>query len=144
MGKSPPHLWQGFAPMVWTMEFLSPKAARPRGLISMSFPSRICTHRAGLIRKYGLDMCRQCFREQANRIGFVKVSSFLPPLLSCHHTYLTCVVSLIPHSSSFLFRLSFKEIRAISVESGGLLEKKDGRTTNGTTNGHRAGLVCCH
>ena len=35
--------------------------------------SRVCTHRAGLIRKYGLDICRQCFREKANDIGFVKV-----------------------------------------------------------------------
>ncbi|TPX10450.1 uncharacterized protein E0L32_008669 [Thyridium curvatum] len=35
--------------------------------------SRVCTHRAGLIRKYGLDICRQCFREKAADIGFVKV-----------------------------------------------------------------------
>ena len=34
--------------------------------------SRVCAHRAGLIRKYGLDICRQCFREKANDIGFVK------------------------------------------------------------------------
>lgn len=27
----------------------------------------------GLIRKYSLDMCRQCFRQYANDIGFVKV-----------------------------------------------------------------------
>ncbi|KAH8157359.1 hypothetical protein CIB48_g10886 [Xylaria polymorpha] len=33
---------------------------------------RICAHRAGLVRKYGLDLCRQCFREQASRIGFIK------------------------------------------------------------------------
>lgn len=37
-----------------------------------SFYSRVCAHRAGLIRKYGLDICRQCFREKANDIGFVK------------------------------------------------------------------------
>ena len=30
----------------------------------------------GLIRKYGLFMCRRCFRERAEQIGFVKV----PPL----------------------------------------------------------------
>ncbi|POS84100.1 putative 40s ribosomal protein s29 protein, partial [Erysiphe pulchra] len=34
---------------------------------------RICTHRAGVIRKYGLDICRQCFREKASDIGFIKV-----------------------------------------------------------------------
>ena len=36
--------------------------------------SRVCTHRAGLIRKYGLNICRQCFREKSQDIGFVKVS----------------------------------------------------------------------
>jgi ribosomal protein S14 len=35
--------------------------------------SRVCTHRAGLIRKYGLDICRQCFREKSTDIGFLKV-----------------------------------------------------------------------
>ncbi|KAJ9637759.1 40S ribosomal protein S29 [Coniosporium tulheliwenetii] len=34
---------------------------------------RVCTHRAGLIRKYGLNICRQCFREKSQDIGFVKV-----------------------------------------------------------------------
>lgn len=37
------------------------------------FKSRVCTHRAGLIRKYGLNICRQCFREKSTDIGFVKV-----------------------------------------------------------------------
>jgi ribosomal protein S14 len=35
--------------------------------------SRVCTHKAGLIRKYGLNICRQCFREKSQDIGFVKV-----------------------------------------------------------------------
>ncbi|KAF9922609.1 40S ribosomal protein S29, partial [Linnemannia zychae] len=34
---------------------------------------RVCTHPAGLIRKYGLLICRQCFRENASAIGFNKV-----------------------------------------------------------------------
>ncbi|KAM7217418.1 Ribosomal protein S14p/S29e domain containing protein [Rhypophila decipiens] len=34
---------------------------------------RVCTHKAGLIRKYGLNICRQCFREKSADIGFVKV-----------------------------------------------------------------------
>jgi ribosomal protein S14 len=38
--------------------------------------SRVCTHQAGLIRKYGLNICRQCFREKAADIGFVKVCCF--------------------------------------------------------------------
>lgn len=37
------------------------------------FYSRVCTHKAGLIRKYGLNICRQCFREKSTDIGFVKV-----------------------------------------------------------------------
>src|SRR5579862_4096615 len=37
-------------------------------------PSRVCTHKAGLIRKYGLNICRQCFREKSTDIGFVKVT----------------------------------------------------------------------
>jgi len=35
--------------------------------------SRVCTHPAGLIRKYGLNICRQCFRENSAAIGFTKV-----------------------------------------------------------------------
>ncbi|MEQ2264546.1 hypothetical protein XENORESO_011981 [Xenotaenia resolanae] len=35
---------------------------------------RVCSNRHGLIRKYGLNMCRQCFRQYAKDIGFVKVS----------------------------------------------------------------------
>jgi hypothetical protein len=38
------------------------------------FPSRLCAHQAGIIRKYGLDLCRQCFREKSAAIGFSKVS----------------------------------------------------------------------
>ncbi|KAH7490073.1 hypothetical protein BFJ70_g6940 [Fusarium oxysporum] len=34
--------------------------------------SRVCKHKAGLIRKYDLNLCRQCFREKAKDIGFNK------------------------------------------------------------------------
>uniref|UniRef100_A0A2I3T5T8 Small ribosomal subunit protein uS14 n=2 Tax=Pan TaxID=9596 RepID=A0A2I3T5T8_PANTR len=34
---------------------------------------RVCSNRHGLIRKYGLNMCRQCFRQYAKDIGFIKV-----------------------------------------------------------------------
>jgi len=46
-------------------------------LFTMS--SRLCAHQWGLIRKYGLDLCRQCFREKSAAIGFEKVrkSTFL-------------------------------------------------------------------
>ena len=34
--------------------------------------SRVCGTVRGLIRKYGLDICRRCFREYASDIGFTK------------------------------------------------------------------------
>lgn len=34
--------------------------------------SRICGNPHGLIRKYGINICRQCFRENADKIGFAK------------------------------------------------------------------------
>ena len=33
---------------------------------------RFCARRDGLVRKYGLIMCRQCFREKAPELGFRK------------------------------------------------------------------------
>uniref|UniRef100_A0A8D0Z606 Small ribosomal subunit protein uS14 n=1 Tax=Sus scrofa TaxID=9823 RepID=A0A8D0Z606_PIG len=34
---------------------------------------RVCSNRHGLIRKYGLNMCRQCFRQYTKDIGFIKL-----------------------------------------------------------------------
>ena len=47
---------------------------------AMSLRSRVCTHPAGLIRKYGLNICRQCFREKSTDIGFTKVRTIYPML----------------------------------------------------------------
>lgn len=33
-----------------------------------------CRRKRGLIRAYGLHICRQCFREKAEEIGFKKYS----------------------------------------------------------------------
>ncbi|KAI8473111.1 MAG: 40S ribosomal protein S29-like protein [Monoraphidium minutum] len=33
---------------------------------------RVCGNGGGIIRKYGLNICRQCFRDYAKDIGFVK------------------------------------------------------------------------
>lgn len=41
--------------------------------LTRTLNSRVCTHPAGLIRKYGLNICRQCFRERSTDIGFTKV-----------------------------------------------------------------------
>ena len=35
--------------------------------------SRVCSNHHGLIRKYGLMICRRCFREYSKDIGFLKV-----------------------------------------------------------------------
>ncbi|KAL9131617.1 MAG: hypothetical protein Q9217_000505 [Psora testacea] len=47
--------------------------SRPRTYGKGSRQCRTCTHKAGLIRKYGINMCRQCFREKAHDVGFQKV-----------------------------------------------------------------------
>ncbi|CAK5265011.1 unnamed protein product [Mycena citricolor] len=49
--------------------------SRPRKYGKGARQCRLCAHQAGLIRKYGLDLCRQCFREKSAAIGFVKVRS---------------------------------------------------------------------
>ncbi|RDL39549.1 putative 40s ribosomal protein s29 protein [Venustampulla echinocandica] len=56
--------------------------SRPRTYGKGSRACRVCTHKAGLIRKYGLMICRQCFREKATDIGFVKRTPYrqMPPL----------------------------------------------------------------
>lgn len=46
--------------------------SHPRKYGKGSRGCRICGHRMGLIRKYGLSICRQCFREDAHLIGFKK------------------------------------------------------------------------
>jgi small subunit ribosomal protein S29e len=46
--------------------------SRPKTYGKGSRGCRVCNHQAGLIRKYGLNICRQCFREKSTDIGFVK------------------------------------------------------------------------
>lgn len=41
--------------------------------------SRVCGNPHGLIRKYGLMCCRQCFRSNAKEIGFIKVVLYSHP-----------------------------------------------------------------
>ena len=54
-----------------------PLPTRPRRTIltlpPLPFNSRVCANQWGIIRKYNLNICRQCFREYAKDIGFVKV-----------------------------------------------------------------------
>lgn len=46
--------------------------SHPRHYGKGSRKCRVCASHSGLIRKYGLDICRQCFRERATDIGFNK------------------------------------------------------------------------
>uniref|UniRef100_A0A8C8VN91 Small ribosomal subunit protein uS14 n=1 Tax=Pelusios castaneus TaxID=367368 RepID=A0A8C8VN91_9SAUR len=56
--------------------------SHPRKFGQGSRSCRVCSNRHGLIRKYGLNMCRQCFRQYAKDIGFVKVRGRLGAGLS--------------------------------------------------------------
>jgi small subunit ribosomal protein S29e len=47
--------------------------SHPRKFGPGSRACRTCGNAHGLIRKYGIHMCRQCFRQYAGDIGFVKV-----------------------------------------------------------------------
>ena len=47
--------------------------SRPRTYGKGSYTCRVCAHKSAIIRKYGLNICRQCFREQSALIGFKKM-----------------------------------------------------------------------
>ena len=55
------------------MSFETVWYSRPRKYGQGSRQCRACSNRHGLIRKYNLNMCRQCFREYAKDIGFKKL-----------------------------------------------------------------------
>ena len=63
MVLSSPNLRKRLSPMVRHSHY-------PSGFTD---DSRVCAHKQGLIRKYGLMICRQCFRERSSDIGFQKV-----------------------------------------------------------------------
>jgi len=48
--------------------------ARGRGTdrVDVFACSRVCENQHAIIRKYNINICRQCFREYARDIGFVK------------------------------------------------------------------------
>ncbi|BFZ57766.1 40S ribosomal protein S29 [Savitreella phatthalungensis] len=47
--------------------------SRPHTYGKGSRGCRKCGHVAGLIRKYEMNLCRQCFRENSKDIGFQKM-----------------------------------------------------------------------
>ena len=46
--------------------------SHPKKYGCSSHPCRVCNNTHGVIRKYGMNLCRQCFRNYAKDIGFVK------------------------------------------------------------------------
>ncbi|KAK9880120.1 hypothetical protein WA026_008635 [Henosepilachna vigintioctopunctata] len=59
--------------IVQKMGFLNLWFSHPRKYGQGSRSCRACSNGHGLIRKYGLNLCRQCFREYAADIGFKKL-----------------------------------------------------------------------
>lgn len=53
--------------------------------------SRVCGNSHGLIRKYGLNCCRQCFRSNAKEIGFIKVINSIIFIIST--IWFLCLIS---------------------------------------------------
>ncbi|XP_073739128.1 small ribosomal subunit protein uS14-like [Callorhinus ursinus] len=47
--------------------------SHPRKCGQGSRSCHVCSNRHGLIRNYGLSMCRRCFRQYAKDIGFIKL-----------------------------------------------------------------------
>ncbi|CAN7108548.1 unnamed protein product [Brassica rapa subsp. narinosa] len=54
---------------------------------------RVCGNSHGLIRKYGLNCCRQCFRSNAKEIGFIKKTLNLQSSLSRGKMSVTLLVA---------------------------------------------------
>uniref|UniRef100_A0A3B4U3M3 Small ribosomal subunit protein uS14 n=1 Tax=Seriola dumerili TaxID=41447 RepID=A0A3B4U3M3_SERDU len=71
--------------------------SHPRKFGQGSRSCRVCSNRHGLIRKYGLNMCRQCFRQYAKDIGFVKVNTIHFLSICVYIVYLTSyqIVALV-------------------------------------------------
>ncbi|POR37022.1 40s ribosomal protein s29, partial [Tolypocladium paradoxum] len=72
LAKSPTSPSSFRPPNTATMSHESVWNSRPRNYGKGSRSCRVCKHKAGLIRKYDLNLCRQCFREKAKDIGFNK------------------------------------------------------------------------
>lgn len=54
--------------------FMKFNAPKKRKFGKATHPCRRCGRRGGVIMKYGLRYCRQCFREEAEKLGFRKYS----------------------------------------------------------------------
>lgn len=70
---------------------------------------RVCANPHGIIRKYHLDMCRQCFRERALDIGFMKVT-FLS------YIFTTCLCITHAHLSFETVQLKTRKLYCFSCK----------------------------
>lgn len=50
------------------------KPRKERKFGKSAHPCRRCGQQGAVIRRYGLNLCRQCFREVARDLGFKKYS----------------------------------------------------------------------
>ncbi|CAP33472.2 Protein CBR-RPS-29 [Caenorhabditis briggsae] len=84
--------------------------SHPRKFGPGSRSCRVCAGHHGLIRKYGLDLCRRCFREQAKDIGFKKViNSFFGAVAFQFTQVLACKIKLTSRRQEYRFvELLFK------------------------------------
>ena len=53
-------------------KFLKHNKPKERNTGINTRPCTMCWRVGGHIRKYGINMCRQCFRENATKLGFKK------------------------------------------------------------------------
>ncbi|GFS19501.1 40S ribosomal protein S29 [Elysia marginata] len=59
------------------MGFQTTWRAHPRRFGPGSRSCRVCGNTHGLVRKYGLNMCRRCFRQYSDDIGFKKENNLV-------------------------------------------------------------------
>lgn len=62
-----------FKPTKWK-KFLKHNAPKKRTVGAALKRCRLCGSNKGHVQKYGITMCRKCFRENAKKIGFRKYS----------------------------------------------------------------------
>ena len=68
------HFFSSFSLLFW-VDVEAVKNETTDILVTLSLSiicSRVCSNQHALIRKYNIMICRQCFREYAKDIGFVK------------------------------------------------------------------------
>lgn len=92
--------------------------SHPRNYGKGSRHCRVCFARSGLIRKYGLNLCRRCFREQAKYIGFEKVRE--PSLILVSTFDISLIVSVNIGCSSheaILFQYINRSLAGVTKDS---------------------------